>query len=174
MWGTGGIHWRLGSQFFGGNRWPNECQAVEFKDGVLSIISRALGDHRLQFNSSDGGETFGSARIVKGPMEPIFGCEGSILLSHSAESQLDYLLLTTPDDPVLRTRLRMFMSDNGGKDWYSAATLWNGASGYSSMAHVPAESNSTVGILFEVAEHPQIVMEPDAIVFSTLKTPRLH
>lgn len=74
-----GATWHIGSASFGAPYLSNECQAVELKNGSILINARTLLTHRIQVMSHDGGLTFDAPVQMETLVEPIEGCEGSIV-----------------------------------------------------------------------------------------------
>ena len=74
-----GLTWSIGSEEFGAPYLSNECQAVELDDGSVLINARVVSTHRIQVVSTDGGLTFGEPYVVEDLVEPLEGCEGSIV-----------------------------------------------------------------------------------------------
>ena len=84
----GGVSWRLGNHgndFFGsGDKYTNEDQAVELRNGSVLINARSLANpginqQRIQARSDDGGETFAVTSYAAELPQPVNGCEGSIV-----------------------------------------------------------------------------------------------
>ena len=75
----GGLTWRHGESLAGLTTFSNECQAAELGNGTLLLGSRGLQTRRLQTLSGDGGETWGPTRVVQDLVEPLDGCEGSLV-----------------------------------------------------------------------------------------------
>ena len=74
-----GVSWHIGSAAFGAPFLSNECQAVELKNGSVLVNARTITTHRIQVLSHDGGITFDAPTRMADLVEPVEGCEGSIV-----------------------------------------------------------------------------------------------
>mmetsp|Transcript_19068 Transcript_19068/g.44558 ORF Transcript_19068/g.44558 Transcript_19068/m.44558 type:complete len:535 (-) Transcript_19068:59-1663(-) len=174
-----GETWYLGATDFGaGDKYSNECQAVELKNGSVLLNARSLSvlvrQNRIQCISTDGGLSTGPTRYVSELQEPLEGCEGSLIRGPGAEvgeasSPSPPLFFTAPAARIFRTSLTMYRSLDEGATWQHFSELDAGAAGYSAMQALPtATGDHRVAIVYEQADSVHLVMEPDRIVFRTI------
>lgn len=167
-----GKTWRLGATQYGVNatHFSNEVQAVQLKNGNVLVNARALLTHRIQAVSQDEGESFGESRAVPELVEPLDGCEGSMVIN----DKKDVLLYTGPNsNGIYRRNLTMWISAAAdGNKWNSVATIDPSNAGYSSMQFLHRDQ-SEVAVLWEQADDARAVMIPDRIVFASYALPNL-
>jgi sialidase-1 len=176
-----GVTWSIGSTEFGAPYLSNECQAVELANGTVLINARTVSTHRLQVLSHDGGLTFDEPYLVEGLVEPIEGCEGSLIRFPGDEktSSPPVLLFSGPNNNGLyRRNMTLMKSFDNGITWDTHRVVDRGAVSYSALQIIPAlplsshdpevSENSSppeVGLLYERSNVLQIVFEPDEILF---------
>lgn len=126
----------------------NECQVVELADGegtllmnMRSYFGRNLRTHSW---SNDGGNSWTAPRDAVGLLEPV--CQAS-LIRHSWPSKTheSRLIFANPAS-TKRENMTIKLSENEGKDWPIAKTLYEGPSAYSSLAVLP---NGDILCLYE-------------------------
>lgn len=161
-----GQSWRLGSQksgFGAGDKYSNECQAVQLKNGSVLINARSLATfttpRRIQTISNDGGVTFGPTRFVPELPQPFNGCQGSTIRALNGS-----LFFTGPDSTVKRDHLTLWRSDDEGGSWQKHLLIDAGASGYSSLQVDPA-SPGALFLLYEQSDQDNLIMAPDRFIF---------
>lgn len=113
--------------------------------------------------STDGGETWGPSREVKELPEPIEGCEGA-LLYHPSTHKL-YFSHPDPDADLLRNRLKVWSSTNGGTTWQDHAIVWGKAAGYSSLVVMP---NGDLGVFYDRNNHSMAIFEAQSVSWTTV------
>lgn len=168
-----GLTWQLGSVDFGAPNLANECQAVQLGNGSVLINARTLLNHRVQVISNDGGLTFGPPTIPSTLVQPLEGCEGSIV--RDKDSGILYFSDPTSTS-VTRLNMKIFSSKDDGTTWEEFVTVDDGAVAYSSLQIIPSAVNqglatrqemapakSGLEILYERSNVVQLVFEPDEI-----------
>ena len=173
----GGGSWRLASQsgFGAADKYSNENQAVELRNGSVLINARALANthdfRRIQTRSDDGGETFGPTRYVPELPQPIDGCEGSTVVvpRDRPAGAPRQLVFSGPDSTLFRTKMTLWTSDDEGASWQTLAALDGGSSGYSSLQiECPADAATPCDalLLYEQSDGADIpVQNPDRFIF---------
>jgi sialidase-1 len=136
--------WYLGGQFNLLNYYPNEAQAVELLPNANSILinSRSYSTVRIGSYSDDGGLTFNRVKVLNTLVQPLHGCEGSMMYHHSS-GQLFYSGLA---ETTMRTNLSLHVSTDNGENWTYRKTIWAGPSAYSSLTTL---NDQSIGVLFE-------------------------
>lgn len=139
----GGHTWRIGGILPEGT---NECAAAEIADadgGRRVYINcrnrRGAGDRRAVAWSSDGGESFAGFRRDEALIEPI--CQGSVATSADGHA----LYFCNPASTE-RENLTLRRSDDGGRTWPVAETVYSGCAAYSDLAVL---DDGTVLCLYE-------------------------
>lgn len=157
-----GVTWAIGSEDFGGPYLSNECQAVELSDGSVLINARTVTNQRVQVLSKDGGLTFGPPSIAEGLIQPLEGCEGSMVYDVTE----DRLFFSDPANrSLVRQNMTVFQSIDHGASWQPLLTVDTGAVAYSALQMVYEYGKSGLALLYERSEVLQLVFEPDQIVF---------
>ena len=159
----GGLNWQLGNVDFGRPFLANECQAVELTNGSVLINARTLTNHRIQLLSNDGGITFTDPSVVDTLIQPLEGCEGSIV----RDALTSYLYFSDPYTRTL-TRLNMtiFISKDEGSTWEFFRSVDTGSVAYSSMqSFINEQGQSALEILYERSDNATVVFEPQEIVY---------
>jgi sialidase-1 len=166
-----GVTWQIGSSEFGAPYLSNECQAVELGNGTLLINARTVSTHRIQVMSHDGGLTFEDPYQVNGLVEPIEGCEGSLIRYPGDQKTPSVLLYSGPNNNGLFRRNMTVMKSFDGLTWETHRIVDRGAVSYSSLQIIPPLLSVTsgetdeIGLLYERSNVMQIVFEPDEILF---------
>ena len=169
-----GETWRVASQggFGAGDKFSNENQAVELRNGSVLISARSFAtltsQHRIQTLSDDGGATFGQTRYVGNLPQPFDGCEGSLVAA--ADGNMTALFLTNPNSRQKRDHVSLWRSTDDGSSWQLRQLIDAGASGYSSLQVLDCEDGEcTLGLLYEQSDQDKTVMQPDRFVYRVLK-----
>ena len=130
-----GLTWRIGAADYGRPYLVNENQAVELKNGSLLFNARTLFNHRVQLVSEDGGLTFDEPYEVDGLVEPLEGCEGSLI----RDPVTDSLYFSDPfTHHLVRTNLTIFVSQDDGLRWQQLRRVDRGSVAYSSLSVFPS------------------------------------
>ena len=140
-----------------------EWAVAEVKAGSGRLIGslRGVRGRRLQAYSDDGGETWGAAYEVAELPEPVTGCEGALVLHPNGR-----LYYAHPDpppstawlsrpwlpSPMLRERMNIKVSDDGGRTWQQHVQLWGADAGNCVPPCVPAASYSSLAVLGDGAQ----------------------
>ena len=144
-----GWTWQVGAQALGPEP-TSEATACELGNGAVMINSRGDIGYRLVTLSPDGGLTTSETYVDRALIEPVNGCQGSLLtyaLNPSKQSSL--LLFSNPAHSQFRTNGRIRLSRDNGLTWspgYGYQRIKDGFTGYSDLARF---SNGDVAILFE-------------------------
>ncbi len=155
-----GATWSIGSAEFGQPYLANECQAVELQNGSVLINARTVTNQRVQVVSNDGGLTFGEPFVPDLLLQPLEGCEGSLV----RDSSKDVLYFSDPfTRSVVRTNMTIFKSHDNGITWDYFVNVDTGSVAYSSL-QVNAQT-SELELLYERSEQASLVFEPDEIVY---------
>lgn len=124
----------------------------------LKLLGTVRGDggKRLQSVSLDGGATWGPAGNVANIPEPISGCEGALVAHPNGNMYFSH-----PDSDVLRERMLIWVSIDGGQRWQDHTEIWGPhspgcrpetgcvpATSYSSMAVLGDDPDSEIGLIF--------------------------
>ena len=154
--------WYLGGKFHYEAYFPNECQAVEFVPTNNSILinARSLGEERIGIYSNDGGLTFNRIKLLKTLVQPLTGCEGSMVY-HQKTQQLFYTGLA--ETSYIRTNLSLYTSADQGENWTFVKTIYPGSSSYSSLTIM---NDQSIGLLYEWANHTDLIFQPDYMTFT--------
>jgi sialidase-1 len=154
-----GLTWSIGSSRFGFPYLSNECQAVELRNGSVLINARTFLNHRMQIISHDGGITFEQPYIANTLLQPLEGCEGSIV----RDEKNGILYFSDPyDTSLVRMNMTIFSSYDEGLTWNTLTNVDRGSVAYSSLQVRP---ESVVELLYERSDTPSVVFEPDEIVY---------
>jgi len=143
-----GEHWRTGADAL--IRPTGEAIVAELDDGALMLNSRSKGGQRVVSVSLDAGRSM--ARSWRDPqlIEPVNGCQASLLHLPAAPGRRGgVLLFSNPADVRTRTNGRLRMSRDQGQTW-DGGFLYSDPppafSGYSDLTLLP---EGDVGLLFE-------------------------
>jgi sialidase-1 len=135
-----GQTWKIG-----GSAGPetNESAVVQLADGSLMLNMRSYaGQHRRAVSiSRDGGLTWSPVRLDPALIEPV--CEASFICYTRRGRSL--LLFSNPAD-VVRDRLTVRLSYNGGRTWPVSRLVDPDFSEYSSLAVL---KDGTIGLLYD-------------------------
>lgn len=134
-----GVDWRLGG-ILGPD--TDESQVVQLEDGSLLINMRDLSDeHRRAIaRSNDEGLTWTETTRDEALVDP--SCQGSLL-------QTPYgVLFSNPASnfPLLRHKLTVRLSLDGGETWAFSKEIHRGGSAYSALSLLP---DGRLGCLYE-------------------------
>lgn len=154
-----GETWQLGSVDFGAPLLANECQAVQLTNGSVLINARTVSNNRVQVLSNDGGITFEPPTVADTLVQPLEGCEGSIISATPATrtatttndnktaSHSSTLFFSVPfTHTVTRVNMTLFRSDDEGATWQTFAAVDQGAVAYSSLQvqHLPGAAPARI------------------------------
>ncbi len=178
-----GLTWQIGSSEFGAPYLSNECQAVELSNGTVLINARTLLTHRIQVVSHDGGVTFDEPYIVPDLVEPIEGCEGSLIRYPGDEITPSVMFYSGPNNNGLfRRNMTIMKSFDDGMSWTTHRIVDRGEVSYSAMQIIPTVKSTAkdseeeeevsvqamkfdIGLLYERSNTFAIVFDPDEILF---------
>jgi sialidase-1 len=143
-----GEHWRIGADAL--IRPSSEAMVAELDDGALMLNSRSKGGQRVVSVSLDGGRTMAESWRDPQLIEPLNGCQASLLqLPAQADRRQELLLFSNPADPANRTNGRLRVSRDRGRSWdrgWRYSDPPPAFSGYSDLTLLP---DGDVGLLFE-------------------------
>lgn len=142
-----GVNWRVGAIATAGP--SSECTVTELGDGSLMLNSRSRGGARVVSISRDGGLTMATSAVDPQLIEPMQGCQASLLTYSLGTGEQATLLFANPADQQHRTNGRIRLSRDNGRHWSRGfgTDLSVGAfSGYSDLARF---SDGDVGLLLE-------------------------
>jgi sialidase-1 len=137
-----GETWQLGEDA-GLN--TSEPQVIELDSHTLLMNARAVGgSHRGLFTSTDRGSSWRTAT----EMAPISDnkCQGYIYRCFRNGSDGQYDWIFSQPAATNRTSVHAWMSDDRGKSWPFAQSLWSGPSAYTAMTRI---QGGLVGMLLE-------------------------
>jgi sialidase-1 len=154
--------WYLGGEFHHEIYFPNECQAVELLPDINSIFinSRSLGTKRIGSYSNNGGITFEKIILLNTLVQPLTGCQGSMVY-HQTSGQLFYTGLA--ETSYLRSNISLYISKDNGENWTFIKTIFQGSSSYSSLTVM---NDQSIGLLYEWANKTDPVFQPDYMTFT--------
>lgn len=135
----GGETWRIGGIAEGKT---NESAIVELKDGELVLNMRSYhGKNRRAIQRSrDRGESWLPLELDQALVEPV--CQASMI------SVGRFVLFSNPASTT-RARMTVRLSDDGAHTWSWSRLVWQGPSGYSSLALL---RGGEIGLLYEWGE----------------------
>ena len=166
-----GLTWQIGSADFGAPYLSNECQAVELANGTVLINARTVSTHRIQIISHDGGITFEEPYIVDGLVEPIEGCEGSLVRYSGDKLNPSMLFYSGPNNNGLfRRNMTIMKSFDDGMTWSTHRIVDRGEVSYSALQIIPSLTSNfglkyEIGLLYERSDEFFLVFDPDQILF---------
>lgn len=139
-----GKSWTVGGRGDNGD----EFQIAESPNGTLVYNARVPGG-RMVARSTDGGRTWGKARVDSGLPGVSKGCQASIYGRDNILyfSGIQGIKETLDEDE--RARLTLYKSVDGGKRWDDGLLLYEKASGYSCITFLP---DGRMAIIFETAD----------------------
>jgi sialidase-1 len=154
--------WYLGGEFHHETYFPNECQAVEFlpNNNSIFINARSLGTKRIGAYSNNGGMTFHKIHVLNTLVQPLTGCQGSMVY-HENTQQLFYTGLG--ETSYIRSNLSLYTSKDNGENWNFIKTIYQGSSSYSSLTIM---NDQSIGLLYEWANKSDLIFQPDYITFT--------
>ncbi|CAF1588405.1 unnamed protein product [Didymodactylos carnosus] len=163
--------WFIGGEFSANdelfpNIFPNECQAVELsKPNSIFINARSFGTKRIGVYSLDGGITFSKVNLINNLVQPLTGCQGS-MIRHPRTNELFYSGLA--DINIIRRNLTLYKSNDNGLNWTFLKLIYEQSSAYSSLTILPDQS---IGLLYEWANKTDLIFQPDYITFTVVWRP---
>jgi len=123
---------------------PNEWVMAETAEGSGRLVGSVRSEGtRLQAFSPDGGRTWTPTQHAPGLPEPVSGCEGAMVLHPNGR-----LYYSHPDEKLLRQKMNIKVSADGGKSWRQHVSLWGPGAGCDAPC-VPAASYSSMVVLDE-------------------------
>ncbi|MEV6103570.1 sialidase family protein [Streptomyces sp. NPDC051940] len=146
----GGATWRLGfvDDSYDGVTNSNESLAAELPDGRVYFTSRdqngAEPGNRLDAYSLDGGSTLARPYAMQHALDEVPVVQSSVLQVHGDAAAP--LLFAGPSNPLVREKLAVWRSDDGGATFTKALTLSAQRAAYSDLVQL---NRSTVGVLYE-------------------------
>eukprot|EP01096_Ripella_sp_DP13-Kostka_P001303 TRINITY_DN11550_c0_g1_i1.p1 TRINITY_DN11550_c0_g1~~TRINITY_DN11550_c0_g1_i1.p1 ORF type:complete len:395 (-),score=91.77 TRINITY_DN11550_c0_g1_i1:120-1268(-) len=164
-----GKSWQLGTTVQ--SKWRgNECQAaplVPYSPGSSNqnnsflLNMRSDVGYRLLATSYDGGQTFTEPELQKELTETLGGCEGSTIL-HSTSGLLLFSNPSVPSYSPFRFNMSLHTSSDAGRSWQFWGTIWEKASGYSSLVEL---FDHSVSVIFERANTTHLIQEPQVLTY---------
>lgn len=154
--------WYLGGEFRDEFYFPNECQAVELKNNSVLINARSLDTKRVSAYSDDGGVSFRRVETFATLVQPITGCQGSMVFQPSSQL-LFYSGLDTKS--LVRSKLSLYVSKDYGKSWVLVKLVFAGSSSYSALTLL---DENKIGLLYEWANKTDIIFDPDYISYTVV------
>eukprot|EP01095_Lingulamoeba_sp_RSL-Kostka_P016763 TRINITY_DN832_c0_g1_i1.p1 TRINITY_DN832_c0_g1~~TRINITY_DN832_c0_g1_i1.p1 ORF type:complete len:364 (-),score=86.06 TRINITY_DN832_c0_g1_i1:112-1203(-) len=142
-----------------GPYYTSECQIVSLQNGTLLMNTRGHLAFRVQALSTDDGLTWKKPYEASDIVEPIGGCEGS-LIKHPENN---WLFFSGPNNPrPERFNVSVFISKDEGNSYDLYSVINPGRSAYSALTILP---DNSVGLLFERSNLTQFVFEPTEISY---------
>jgi sialidase-1 len=138
-----GRTWKIGGS---AGAETNESAVVQLADGSLLLNMRSFaGKNRRAISySHDGGITWSPVTLDPALIEPV--CQASLIrFTPMRKWRRTRLLFSNPADTV-RDRMTVRLSYDEGKTWPVARLIYEGSSGYSSLAVLP---DGTIGLLYD-------------------------
>ncbi|MGI6047614.1 MAG: sialidase family protein [Petrimonas sp.] len=140
----GGKSWNLGESTTIPN--ANESSAAELADGAVLLNMRNMNQqekHRLQAQSTNGGETLSSLQHIEQLIEPV--CQANIV-NYTRDGKITNTLLFSNPHSTVRKNMTIQISRDGGMSWQPKVLVYAGHSAYSDMT---VFRNGDVGIVYE-------------------------
>ena len=141
-----------------------ECQVAEIKPGLLIVTGRPEGgakDTQIAY-STDDGMTWNTSVAHADLPSPVDGCECSIVLHPNGK-----LYHSGPDSKLLRTKMVVKISADGGASWAPHLTVWPKAAGYSALQVLGNTTDAPIGIYYDRNQHPMIIFEAQSVSWTT-------
>lgn len=138
----GGKTWQLGG--VAGEK-TNESAIVELRDGTLLLNMRSYHgrNRRAIAQSKDRGVTWSDVALDQDLVEPV--CQASLIRLTPGSKTDGRLLFSNPADSK-RVRMTVKLSLDEGSTWPVSRLIYEGPSGYSSLAVLRDKS---IGLLYE-------------------------
>lgn len=140
-----GETWENGGIIPMGKAPVNESRIVELKNGELLLNARsgAFTTSSRYFSSSfDNGLSWTDPQEVSSLPAAFATDTGFINLQQNGQ---DLLIFTRPNDENLRKNLTVYLSDDKGKSWKFAKTIYKDFAGYSDAVILP---NENIGVIY--------------------------
>lgn len=145
----GGINWKVGAQAQGPDN-SSEAIACERSDGKIILNSRANIGYRIVTICTNGGETTERTFVERQLIEPMNGCQASMLTySLNKKDRSSLLLFSNPANSRFRTNGRLRLSKDNGNTWTRGYAYQRGPDAFTGYSDLARFSNGDVGILFE-------------------------
>ncbi|MEO1001865.1 MAG: sialidase family protein [Cyanobacteria bacterium J06638_7] len=146
-----GEHWRIGADAL--IRPTGEAMVAELGDGTLMLNSRSKGGQRVVSLSRDGGLTMQRSWRDPQLIEPVNGCQASLLaIPARGPGQLTQLLFSNPADRQARTNGRLRRSLDEGRSWDAGLLYSDPPPAFSGYSDLTLLANGEVGLLFETGD----------------------
>lgn len=143
----GGQTWRVGA--IAGYSPSSECTVAELGDGRLMLNSRSNGGARVVSISEDGGLTMASSGPDPRLIEPLNGCQASLLTYAFGPNRQATLLFANPADLHQRTNGRLRLSPDNGQTWSRGFGYGDGPGSFSGYSDLARFANGDVALLVE-------------------------
>eukprot|EP01062_Namystynia_karyoxenos_P070769 TRINITY_DN66146_c0_g1_i1.p2 TRINITY_DN66146_c0_g1~~TRINITY_DN66146_c0_g1_i1.p2 ORF type:complete len:384 (+),score=112.76 TRINITY_DN66146_c0_g1_i1:66-1154(+) len=155
-----GRTWTKGSGLTNGG----ECQVALVRPGLLIATGRNdnTGYTEIAY-STDDGLTWNASTPNKDLPSPVQGCEASIVSHPNGQ-----LYHSAPDSFLLRTKMVVKRSRDGGATWQPHRVVWPGAAGYSALAVLGNSSDSPLALFYDRNNVSMIVFEARGVTYTTL------
>ncbi|NXV55684.1 NEUR1 protein, partial [Molothrus ater] len=132
---------------------PDECQPYELPDGSIAVSIRNQGWYRcrcrMRARSWDGGESLSLASVTLEPQLP----DPAVAAGALALPQHRLVLFSNPAHETERVNLTLRWSfDNGTTWWGQGLRVWEGPSGYSTLAAPPPEEEGPAPLVYLIYE----------------------
>ncbi|XP_071276623.1 LOW QUALITY PROTEIN: sialidase-1, partial [Agelaius tricolor] len=132
---------------------PDECQPYELPDGSIAVSIRNQGWYRcrcrMRARSWDGGESLSPASVALEPQLP----DPAVAAGALALPQHRLVLFSNPAHETERVNLTLRWSfDNGTTWWGQGLRVWEGPSGYSTLAAPPPEEEGPAPLVYLIYE----------------------
>ena len=145
----GGISWEIGAQAWGPNN-SSESIACELGDGKILLNSRANIGYRITTICKDGGQVTEKTFVERQLIEPMNGCQASMLTySLNKTNRSALLLFSNPANSRFRTNGRLRLSRDNGRTWTRGYPYQRGPEAFTGYSDLARFSNGDVAILFE-------------------------
>ena len=141
-----------------------ECQAVEVRQGLLLATARNdKAGFTFLARSTDDGMSWSKSVPSPGLPSPIDGCEASLVAHPNGK-----LYHAAPDSFLLRAKMAVRVSSDGGSTWQVHQRVWAGSAGYSSMVVLGTDKRAPLGLLYDRNNVSMVVFEARGVSFTTV------
>lgn len=146
-----GATWQIGERI-------NRRSEFQYAESPKGVVVANIRDSKMKWvtRSYDGGVSWQEPVIDKGLPSVEYGCQSSI---YGIGDKMWYSGITGRQDDANfdnRADLTLFMSKDGGNNWYKNTLLYDKASGYSCISFLP---DGRMAILYEAADTPGFVRD---------------
>jgi len=144
-----GSTWNVGTEALGPYN-TSEATACELSDGRVMLNSRSNTSFRIVTLSQDGSgyalKTYQDFNLI----EPMNGCQASLLSFGNTTPTKSWLLLfSNPRNSNYRTNGHVLISRNDGNSWSNGLSYGNGNGAFTGYSDITRLMNGEIGVLYE-------------------------